>query len=49
MRLGEKEPAAVAGAVGHSSTAVQELVNVPEVSSPCSNSALHCALSMRMY
>lgn len=31
MRLGEKEPAVVAGNVGQSSTAISQLQNVPEV------------------
>src|SRR6202012_5033840 len=32
MRLGEKDPAIVEGSVGQSSTSLQELVNLPEVS-----------------
>lgn len=31
MRLGEKEPAVVAGNVGQSSTSMSQLQNVPEV------------------
>jgi hypothetical protein len=31
MRLGEKEPAAVNGNVGSSSTSLKELTNIPEV------------------
>lgn len=31
MRLGEKQPAAVSGSIGASSTSLQDLANVPEV------------------
>lgn len=42
MRLGEKQPATVGNSVGESSTAIQDLVNVPEVCTILLDIVLQC-------